>query len=421
MKLKKTVALVMASIMAISCAYIGSPATVADADSRWFYGEVEGIPGCSVQFDKSNGTITWIEGDPVDVVLPSEIDGVTVKKIGSNLFAEKESLESITIPSTVKEISYGAFSHTYNLEKIVFEGDKSKIKYDGLFVFTHSAFFNSTFSSSYKKGKYYKALTKVKLTGNYVEDAIKIGESQLGYVESNSKKKLSGTGKCGNGNYSEYNYMSGKPDRFWLSFVKNDDRYGGWCNEYCVWCYLMAGAPEEVMPGYTMYEAMDKGKDWKDTKYAGGSYKIKRGDLIHFEKGHYALVTGVKKKGNTVYIDSLNGNWCNDVSRYTYKINAKTGASDVSECGKLVKILPVRMDKKSEATIVKLTFDANGGNVKTKTKTVAKTSAYGVLPTPTKSGAKFAGWYTEPEGGKKIDSYRRVMLTEDTTVYAHWK
>ncbi len=112
MKMKKILALVVASAMALTTAFVGTPVAVVDADSRWFYGEVEGIPGCQVSFDKSNGTISYIEVEPVDVVIPSEIEGVTVKKIGSNLFAYSESLESVTIPATVEEIGYNAFSHT---------------------------------------------------------------------------------------------------------------------------------------------------------------------------------------------------------------------------------------------------------------------------------------------------------------------
>lgn len=41
-----------------------------------------------------------------------------------------------------------------------------------------------------------------------------------------------------------------------------------------------------------------------------------------------------------------------------------------------------------------ITFNANGGTVKTKSKSVYTYSTYGTLPTPTRKGYKFLGWYT---------------------------
>lgn len=70
-----------------------------------------------------------------------------------------------------------------------------------------------------------------------------------------------------------------------------------------------------------------------------------------------------------------------------------------------------------------VTFDANGGTfsdgTKTLTKSVASGAAIGTLPTPTKSGYEFKGWYSESIGGNKIES--STTITADTTYYAHWK
>lgn len=67
-----------------------------------------------------------------------------------------------------------------------------------------------------------------------------------------------------------------------------------------------------------------------------------------------------------------------------------------------------------------VTFNAMGGIVSTKSKTVTSGSTYGTLPTPTKSGYKFAGWYTAASGGTRVLSSTKVNLTEDQTLYAHW-
>lgn len=66
-----------------------------------------------------------------------------------------------------------------------------------------------------------------------------------------------------------------------------------------------------------------------------------------------------------------------------------------------------------------VTFNPNGGTV---SPTSAKTGADGKLsslPTPTRSGYTFDGWYTKTDGGDKVST--GTVFTGDTTVYAHWK
>ena len=67
-----------------------------------------------------------------------------------------------------------------------------------------------------------------------------------------------------------------------------------------------------------------------------------------------------------------------------------------------------------------VTFNANGGSVTTTSKTVTSGSTYGTLPTPTRSGYTFDGWYTAASGGTKITSSTTVNLTGNQTLYAHW-
>lgn len=67
-----------------------------------------------------------------------------------------------------------------------------------------------------------------------------------------------------------------------------------------------------------------------------------------------------------------------------------------------------------------VTFDATGGTCDTASKTVTYNSAYGTLPTPTKAGYTFNGWYTEKSGGTKIKSSSTVFITADVTLYAQW-
>ncbi len=65
-------------------------------------------------------------------------------------------------------------------------------------------------------------------------------------------------------------------------------------------------------------------------------------------------------------------------------------------------------------------YDANGGTVSPSSKTVLNGHNYGTLPTPTRSGYRFGGWYTEREGGTQVLATTMVSLTGNTTIYAHW-
>lgn len=71
-----------------------------------------------------------------------------------------------------------------------------------------------------------------------------------------------------------------------------------------------------------------------------------------------------------------------------------------------------------EAQKYTLTFNANGGNVSTSTKTVTYDSAYGTLPTPTRTGYTFNGWYTSKTEGTQVKS--SDTCKGNATVYAHW-
>jgi uncharacterized repeat protein (TIGR02543 family) len=66
-----------------------------------------------------------------------------------------------------------------------------------------------------------------------------------------------------------------------------------------------------------------------------------------------------------------------------------------------------------------LTFDANGGSVSPRSLKVKNGSKWGTLPTPTRSGYEFVGWYTKKSGGTKITSSTKA--SKNLTVYAHWK
>lgn len=70
---------------------------------------------------------------------------------------------------------------------------------------------------------------------------------------------------------------------------------------------------------------------------------------------------------------------------------------------------------------VRIAFAPNGGRVSSGSKTVICGKTYGTLPTPTRRGYTFAGWYTAKSGGSRIGSSSVVRTTRNQTLYARWK
>lgn len=67
-----------------------------------------------------------------------------------------------------------------------------------------------------------------------------------------------------------------------------------------------------------------------------------------------------------------------------------------------------------------LTYNANGGSVSPTSKSLTYGSQYGTLPTPTRTGYTFNGWYTAASGGSKVSSTTTIGAN-NITIYAQWK
>ena len=65
-----------------------------------------------------------------------------------------------------------------------------------------------------------------------------------------------------------------------------------------------------------------------------------------------------------------------------------------------------------------LTFNGNGGNASTASVSVNYGAAIGTLPTATRTGYNFAGWWTAASGGNQVSA--QTTVTGNMTLYAHW-
>ena len=112
------------------------------------------------------------------------------------------------------------------------------------------------------------------------------------------------------------------------------------------------------------------------------------------------------------------------VTRTGYSFNgwytAKSGGTKITESSIVTITANITLYAHWTAKSFTVTFDANEGVCDTETKTVTYDSTYGEMPSPTRSGYGFNGWYTAVSGGTKIASSTKVQITASQTLYAQW-
>lgn len=104
---------------------------------------------------------------------------------------------------------------------------------------------------------------------------------------------------------------------------------------------------------------------------------------------------------------------------YSFKgwFTGKTGGTEVSSSTKVTSDMVIY----AQWNVVKctITFDANGGTVSPTSTIIDYDSTIGTLPTPTKEGYTFEGWFTKATEGTKV-STTTVVKETSLTLYAHW-
>ncbi len=160
---------------------------------------------------------------------------------------------------------------------------------------------NVSFSSSFRSGKYYSALSNVVLTGNPRTDIVNIAKSQVGYQEGSNSSKLSGTVR-GNGNCTEYGRWYGLQDM--------------WCAMFVSWCSAVAGVDTNIIPKHCFTPSglsffKNSGRAYSRSSVAAGKYTPQPGDIVYFKSSrnsnttnHIGIVT--KYSGTTLY--TIEGN-----------------------------------------------------------------------------------------------------------------
>lgn len=174
---------------------------------------------------------------------------------------------------------------------------------------------------------------------------------------------------------------------FWYDH-KTTDNTSIWIQKTQSWSY-------DGLSGSFTYDELWKGR-WNSFTYSDCP------DTLNVANHTYRLLTLA-----VFYEDGTS-------TSYTNKTNTIYGHDDG---GQVWATLVVPIYVREDWTI---TFNANGGSVSQTSKGVTRKSAYGDLPTPTRTGYTFAGWYTAASGGSKVTASSTYSLTADQTLYAHW-
>ncbi len=68
---------------------------------------------------------------------------------------------------------------------------------------------------------------------------------------------------------------------------------------------------------------------------------------------------------------------------------------------------------------ITITFNANGGSVSEVSREISRGTAIGALPTPTRTGFIFLGWFTAQSGGAEVTA--NTVYNNDDEIFAHWE
>lgn len=83
---------------------------------------------CSYEANETGVTITGYSGTlPAEVVLPDTLDGMTVTKIGSDVFTANTTLKEVWLPDSITEIGEKAFSGCTKLQNVRFPDSLTRI------------------------------------------------------------------------------------------------------------------------------------------------------------------------------------------------------------------------------------------------------------------------------------------------------
>ena len=157
----------------------------------------------------------------------------------------------------------------------------------------------------------------------------------------------------------------------------------------------------------TEYKTPSAESDWEDIK-SGLAYNNANVTFYISIQANEGYELNSWSNGTPTYEKTQSGYMC-----YKYDMNT----SSTNKNDPFTQTITANFTPKSYTVY----FDANGGSVEINSKSVKYTETYGKLPTPTRDGYRFNGWFTASSGGSQVTSSTTLNTTGDRTIHAQWQ
>jgi uncharacterized repeat protein (TIGR02543 family) len=357
-------------------------------------------------FDEATGTILRYVGSDSNVIIPSEIKGVPVVRIGVGAFEDNKYISGVTIPEGVTAIEERAFNRCANLHGITLPETLTSI---GLAAF-----------------EYCFSLVSIKIP--------------------NGVDRIDGYAFYGTQNLRTAYFKGTAPAAFGAAVFDDsaaDFRilYNSGSTGFDA--VVFDGYDTLVIQSFDSAAAVEADRDELDILYA---YTLiekpydPEDDMGKEKMNPYIFETADAVKNN-LYLSVVGEVYSSDItwsSSNTEVIgnDGKVTRPDQSGEDANVKLTATISNNgssntkefdlvvlKQESIIYTVTFDSNAGSTPTSTTTMAAISgeSLGTLPTaPTRAGYTFTGWNAAANGSGTVFT-AATAVTGDVTVYAQWK
>lgn len=386
----------------------------------------------------------------LEIKMPDKLE-----KIASNAFSRCERLQSVVIPQSVTTIEAGAFSFNYKLKNIEILNDQIQLENN---IFQNAASELSIWGNVDSSAQIYAEDYNITFRSfdseksfniNYVLDGGENhSENPSNYKERNNSDNLKEAEKKGyifrgwiyQAGYSSdfVNYIPAyswgdktlyakwTPQEFDIEFDSNGgEEFSGKKVEYDAWygdlptptrsgCkfkgwYTAKSGGSEVTPwtivnifeDQTLYARWEK--ELTVTFNPNGGTVNSKSKLL-FKDDFYGILPGANRTGYDF------------IGWYTDKTKGKQ-----VEYSDIVQIAEDHtLYARWSPAEYEIGFDSNGG---ASHGIISRpyNSNYGSLPTPTRRGYKFIGWYTAKSGGSKVTSSTKMNTAKYHVLYAHWE
>ena len=404
--------------------------------------------------------------------------GSGVKKLGEYLFAQCKDLESvelsygleaiggnafsntkitsIDIPNSVAIIGDSAFSGCGNLEHVTLPGN---LKYLGSDAFSLTKWKDNLEEKMKAEGKLYLVVENVMLgnqpqfvSGEDTELSLPNEQSgdvtAIGELEMNGVKKLKI--KEGIISVGRINEMYGTEEIDLADTVTRIGRNFLWGNNTIRKVKLsnmIADIPSDAFWGCKALEEVEMPKNLSTIQYGAfwGCTALKQltipdtvttiAECAFAECSNLSELTipaGVNfigdkafETGNADFVLKVyQGSYAQEYAEENGIAYEVIGTMDPLSETKTVKASGIVKKKGNETPLAegeyRITLDPMEGLCPKESIVVKNEEAYKVLPSVSKTGMTFSGWYTEPEGGVKVENTTIVNLSSDMTLYAHF-